>query len=356
MYEAAKTMIGHSLVASACQEGLYTQEKHLFYLAMENFIYQYRKSIGMLSAYAEPFYPPTEEKQNKKDIIKEASAQNKDAEKTTNIQNEKINQVAIPESTKEKISIQEINNVIEEDWVQVKRNAKTRVVQEALQQAYIKNVKNRYAELKVYEEEVEEKDDKQILSVVKKEDETQHRTNNVNDITVDEMEKHINEYKKKDVITKDHEETRNVIKNSRGYYKTSSNLSVKTQDETKKNIIIDSDSEIDDDTDYDDSITDDENDLNNDDIDSDDTFTNGSTDEEISDGEELENEKNHGEENLHENEERDYRIEHLLYQNDLLLFRLEQIEMNEEKLRAEIYLQTKAKKIENNQEVIKVQK
>ena len=272
MNGTAATMIGHLSVAPAFQEGLYTPERHLFYLAMETFIYEYRKSIGMLSTYAEPFYPPTEEKQHKKDIIKEASVQNKDTEKTTNITNEKTNQVKTYESTKEKVSIQEINNVIEEDWVQVKRNAKTRVVQEALQQAYIKNVKNRYAELKVYEEEVEEKDDKQILSVVKKEDETQHRTNNVNDITVDEMEKHINEYKKKDVITKDHEETRNVIKNSRGYYKTSSNLSVKTQDETKKNIIIDSDSEIDDDTDYDDSITDDEDSMI-DDVDSIDFLT-----------------------------------------------------------------------------------
>ena len=49
-------------------------------------------------------------------------------------------------------------------------------------------------------------------------------------------------------------------------------------------------------------------------------------------------------------------MEQLLYQNDLLLFRLEQAELNEEKLREELYFQTKAKNDDKNQEVIKVQK
>ena len=61
MYETAASMIGHLSVAPAFQEGLYTPERHLFYLAIETFIYEYRKSIRMLSAYAEPFYPLTEE-------------------------------------------------------------------------------------------------------------------------------------------------------------------------------------------------------------------------------------------------------------------------------------------------------
>jgi hypothetical protein len=50
----------------------------------------------------------------------------------------------------------------------VKRNAKTKEVREAIQKAYIKNVKNCYAALKVDEEVVDEKDDIKKESVVKK--------------------------------------------------------------------------------------------------------------------------------------------------------------------------------------------
>jgi len=57
MYGTAATMMGHLSVALVFQEGLYTPERHLFYLAMETFIYEYRRSIGILNAYAEPFYP-----------------------------------------------------------------------------------------------------------------------------------------------------------------------------------------------------------------------------------------------------------------------------------------------------------
>ena len=117
MYETAASMIGHLSVAPAFQEDLYTPERHLFYLAMETFIYEYRKSIGILSAYAEPFYPPTEEKKHKKDIIKEPPAQNNDTEQTTNITIKKANKATTPESTKETVSIHEDNNVIKEDWV-----------------------------------------------------------------------------------------------------------------------------------------------------------------------------------------------------------------------------------------------
>ena len=49
-------------------------------------------------------------------------------------------------------------------------------------------------------------------------------------------------------------------------------------------------------------------------------------------------------------------MKQLLYQNDLLLFRLEQAEMKEEKLWKELNLQTNAKRNETNQEVIRVQK
>ena len=115
MYRTAATIIRHLSVAPAFQEGLYTPEKHLFYLAMETFIYEYRKSIGMLSAYTEPFYLPTEENQHKKDIKKEEFIQNNDTENTSNIQNDKTKQVKTPVSTKERISIQKEHNVIEED-------------------------------------------------------------------------------------------------------------------------------------------------------------------------------------------------------------------------------------------------
>ena len=57
MNGTAAIMLGYLSVAPAFQEGLYTPEKHLFYLAIETFIYEYRRSIGMLNAHAEPFYP-----------------------------------------------------------------------------------------------------------------------------------------------------------------------------------------------------------------------------------------------------------------------------------------------------------
>ena len=41
----------------------------------------------------------------------------------------------------------------------------------------------------------------------------------------------------------------------------------------------------------------------------------------------------------------------LLYQNNLLLFRLEQAEINEEKLQEELYLKTNTKKNDTTQDV-----
>ena len=81
-------MMGHFSAAPAVQEGLYTQERDLFYLAMQTFIYQYRRSIGMLNAYADPFYPPTEENQQMEEIKEENSDKNIDKENKTNIQKE----------------------------------------------------------------------------------------------------------------------------------------------------------------------------------------------------------------------------------------------------------------------------
>ena len=59
MYEAAAARLGYASAGPTCFEGLYTPEKHLYYLAMETFLYQYRKYIGMLDARAKPFYPAT---------------------------------------------------------------------------------------------------------------------------------------------------------------------------------------------------------------------------------------------------------------------------------------------------------
>ena len=169
------------------------------------------------------------------------------------------------------------------------------------------------------------------------------------------MVQYINDYKKNDAIVNTPEETKNKKKKCSDSYKNYSTQSEKIQEETEKNIIVESDSEMEEETNDDDSFIND-NDLKNDDIDSDDAFTISFTDEESSNGEKLESEENEEEDNLNENEERDKKIEQLLYQNELLLFRLEQAELNEEKLREELYFQTKAKNNDTNQEVIKVQK
>ena len=132
MYRIAATMMGHLSVVPAVQEGLYTPERYLFYLAMETFIYEYRRLIRILNAYAEPFYLLTDKNQHTEDIKKEASDQKNETENKKDIKNDKTSQSKTPLSTKENISIKEANKVIEEDWVQVKHNARIRVVREAI--------------------------------------------------------------------------------------------------------------------------------------------------------------------------------------------------------------------------------
>ena len=80
-------------------------------------------------------------------------------------------------------------------------------------------MKNCYAVLKVDEEVVDEKDDIKKVSVVKKAAEEHQITYNVNDITIDEMVQHINDYKKNDVIANAPEEIRNEKKNSSDSHK-----------------------------------------------------------------------------------------------------------------------------------------
>jgi len=62
--------------------------------------------------------------------------------------------------------------------------------------------------------------------------------------------------------------------------------------------------------------------------------------------------KDEEEERIRLNEEKYCEMEKLLYQNDLLLYRLEQAEMKEEKLQKEMKLQTDAKRNEMNEEMI----
>ena len=132
MNGTAATTMGYLSAAPAVQEGLYTPERHLFYLTMETFIYQYRRSIGMLNAYAEPFYPPTEENQQTDEIKEEISDKNIDKENNTNNQNEKTSQIKTPVINKENTTIKEENKDREDNWIQVKRNERTSVKREAI--------------------------------------------------------------------------------------------------------------------------------------------------------------------------------------------------------------------------------
>ena len=67
IYGAAAARLGYALAGPTCFEGLYTPEKHLYYLAMKTFLYQYRKYIGMLDARAKPFYLATVTKRHSVD-------------------------------------------------------------------------------------------------------------------------------------------------------------------------------------------------------------------------------------------------------------------------------------------------
>ena len=58
MYGTAATLIGQVSAAPAFQDGLYISDRHLYYLAMETFIYKYRKSIGILNIYVDLYYSP----------------------------------------------------------------------------------------------------------------------------------------------------------------------------------------------------------------------------------------------------------------------------------------------------------
>ena len=99
MNGTAAMLIGQVSAAPAFQDGLYTSDRHLYYLAMETFIYEYRKSIGMLNVYADPFYLLTVKgnytMENKgkdikhKEVIKDKNFSGKKAIQTKRIRNNK---------------------------------------------------------------------------------------------------------------------------------------------------------------------------------------------------------------------------------------------------------------------------
>lgn len=60
------------------QDGLYTAEKHLIFLALETLIYEKRKSIGMLRACAPQYYPQYYTENNEENNSDKRCPQNKD--------------------------------------------------------------------------------------------------------------------------------------------------------------------------------------------------------------------------------------------------------------------------------------
>ena len=142
MDRAAAVMLENFAVSLAYQEGLYTPERHLFYLAMETLIYAQWKREGMLDARAVPFYPPIDtvyymEKNNgETKSYKESKKSNKGIKKDdTTTKHKNVN--------KAPKFITEINTIIEDEWITVKNNnIKTRVARESTQKADRQNGKN----------------------------------------------------------------------------------------------------------------------------------------------------------------------------------------------------------------------
>ena len=335
MYGPAAIMIGHQSVAPTVQDSLYTPERHLFYLAMETFIYQYRKSIGMLSAYAEPFYLPTEENKYTEETKNEESEQKNEIEKKSDTKKDKTGQNNNHLGRKENTPIGEVNEIKEEEWVTVKRNERTKVVREAKQEEDNKSAMNQYTvikedkeifdkkddEKKLPAEVVQDKEDEEKTPVIKTEVLDKRRAYNIDEISLDEMVKHINEYNEKDNNAKALKDKMNVKSDNSNYRKTSSYLSFGTKEKKNDNIIVDIDSGSNGETDDDETTTDDD-DFMIDDDDSVDYHTIEDLNEE--DRLYVEGLKDAGEITVNG------------YQNNLLLFRLEQAEDKEERLLKEL--------------------
>ena len=380
MNETATPMLYRNLGSTGWQhnyqnQDLYTFERQFIYEFAKTSLYEWQKQLGMLSPYAEVYYLPTDKSAQEQNTNKnETSIKGKDQEeKKTTVQtndkeneakhnNDKTNEDNKSVNTKKKKSTQENINVIKEDWVQVKYNAKTKEVHEAIQRDYINNIKNSYAALKEDDEKEDEEDDIKKVSVAKKAAEEYRIMYNVNDITIDEMEQVINDFKKNDVIVNAPEETKNEERE--GYCTEEDPMieyeyNVKKEDETEKERMKSESMVFDNDNDsvYDLDDSDNSIDLSEEKSSSSDIMEEEHENEVVKTmkeeyyEEKLNSKEKEEEERLQSNEERDHKMRQLLYQNDLLLFRLEQAEINEEKLREELYLQTNTKKNDTTQDV-----
>ena len=187
------------MVALAFQDGLYMPEKYLFYLAMETMIYAQQKREGMLDYRAVPFYPPLDKVYHTKTNNEETKSHHNESKKS-DIGSER-NGSTIKQNNKIKVpkTINEINTLIKDNWITVKNTTiKTKVVREAIQKAYIQNVKNRYKNLQTDENEIEVKDfgieeiGKERVEVKKE------KSYDINKIMVEEMAKYIKDYKDKE--------------------------------------------------------------------------------------------------------------------------------------------------------------
>ena len=313
------------------RQNLFDHEQLFLYEYARYLLHKQLVTEGILSLYSNRFYPPTDTTHSTME------------ENENNESNIKINKEAIAERLQKNIDViilkEDTQNTTTKEWKKLKINkAETINVQKST-----KKYEGYYDELQDEENEEEEvqnetKEDVKDEIIRPAHEVKKHgmkKDYNVNTMGIEEMDKVIAAIKKehneeeesneeifsqikKDKVLKTENVKKHQVKENQGSDKRDSE-SIATESEAGEEEDITSDD-------------------SSNDSDSDDAFTIGFTEEEISNGEELKNEKNHKEENLHGNEERDRRIEQLQYQNDLLLFQLEQAEMNEEKLWTEIYL------------------
>ena len=205
MYEAAASLMAYDR-APACHEGNYTIRDYLFYMAVEILIYQEHQRLG-INIYVRPFHPLKDCTENNNmansDIIENKETKQDDqSNEANNIKsNNNITNIKNTNDTnqnKNNINIKEIkesNQQIEDDWVEVKKTAKTKIVRDIVQRAYIKYLKNRYQALSELEEDNEvnelrklirndtEREEKVIRNNKKKE-----RLYNVNEVPLDILE------------------------------------------------------------------------------------------------------------------------------------------------------------------------
>ena len=364
MYGIAATLLGQVSVVPAYQEGLYTPEQHIHYLVMETFIYEYRKYIGMLNTYADPYYPPTDRnhhttekftdgkieveqhisqsKSLKLKNTQESIEHKSEVTKTTDIPKDKIkdNTNNIITNT---ISLKEENKQIEEDWVIVKASGKTKTVREAVQKAYIQHLKNRYQVLSDLTDDERYRDVKVVKESIQKtiasaekeyadgidckeqskpkiEKKYNNGINDINTISMKDMEQIM-----KEEINKEEE-----------FDEASDDSSIfLTEDQ---GIHIDGEESVD--SEEESNSTEDSHGLTKIEREVFDLISTESDEEDMSDcttdeGSNVDSKVSATSDNDNNTSKMDVDIESILYQNELLLVRLEQAELNEDTIRKE---------------------